>query len=39
MGFTAQHQAMMARVDDNLARIHTALQQLQRLLFTQQPRR
>ena len=32
MNFTRQHQAMMARVDDNLVRIHAALFQLQQLL-------
>ncbi len=37
MDFSAHHQAMMARVDENLARIHTALHQLQQLLFTQPP--
>ncbi|GAA4492604.1 hypothetical protein GCM10023095_01340 [Pseudaeromonas paramecii] len=32
MNFTRQHQAMMARVDENLTRIHAALFQLQQLL-------
>jgi len=37
MNFTRQHQAMMARVDEHLARIHAALFQLQQRLHHVRP--